>query len=378
MRLAATTVVVALAVSALSGDHAAIAQQGQARALSTRPTSFPHRIWAACDFEGVTPDYGWFGRAETADIPRYPGNTTALAATAGPYQNVAAVMTGINPVPGPRMGNENQLFLRYRIEGGSDAIFQHFNLTREDNWNVHVSGLAERRWSELTVNFTRDARRNDGSAERFGDGDRMDDFKIMAGQPANAAGYRLLIDDVMFFANDPALPPEPEPFPNRVIFLAAFDTGGKERYWPGDFELAETPPVGAFWRAARAVPRGNTTNKGVSLVIDPPRPVGARTKLRFRYHLTGASAMTVQVFDLTAQDNRHVNVTSLRQGEWTTRYVDLTRDSVRNDGSGAPFEVGHKVDALFFFVTPDGRQPVELYIDEVVLFDAGDATAGLK
>ena len=30
-----------------------------------------------------------------------------------------------------------------------------------------------------------------------------------------------------------------EPFPNRVIFLAAFDTGPKEKYWPGEFEIAE-------------------------------------------------------------------------------------------------------------------------------------------
>jgi hypothetical protein len=35
------------------------------------------------------------------------------------------------------------------------------------------------------------------------------------------------------------------------------------------------------------------------LHIDPPRPVGKPTKLRFRYHLQGASVMTVQVFDVT-------------------------------------------------------------------------------
>lgn len=370
-RHAASIVLIVLALVPMHGRSTVVAQQGEVRALATRPTRFPHRVWAACDFEGQTADYGWFGRPETTDIPRYPGNMTALAAAPGPYQNIAAVMAGINPVPGPRMGKENQLFLRYRLEGGTDATFQHFNLTREDNWNVRVRGLMERRWSELTVNFTRDARRNNGSAERFADGDRMDDFKITAGDPANAARYRLLIDDVIFFANDPALPPEPEPFPNRVIFLAGFDTGAKDRYWPGDFELAETPPPGSFWRAARAIPRGNGASKGVSLVIDPPRPVGTRTKLRFRYHLTGASTMTLQIFDLTAQDNRHITLTNLAQGEWTTRYVDFTRDSRRNDGSDAPFDAGHAVDAVFFFVTPDGSQPVELYVDEVVLFDAG-------
>jgi hypothetical protein len=49
-------------------------------------------------------------------------------------------------------------------------------------------------------------------------------------------------DSAKFFR---ALPPEKEPFPNRVIFLAAFDTGPKEKYWPGDFEIVEQPRTAA-------------------------------------------------------------------------------------------------------------------------------------
>jgi len=349
------------------------AQRGTSQANASRPETFPHRIWAACDFEGQTPDYGWFGRVETNMAPKYPGNTTALAAAPGPYRDFSAVMTGVNPVPGPRMGKVNQLFVRYRLEGGIEATFQHFSLTREDNWHIRVNGLVEGRWSELTLNFTRDAQRNDGSAEPFVEGERMDDFKVFAGKAADAAKYRLYIDDVIFFANDPALPSEPEPFPNRVIFLAAFDTGPKEKYWPGDFELVEQPPTNAFWRAARTVPRKDGKGKLVRLQIEPPRPVGAHTKLRFRYHLTGTSAMTVQVFDATVQDNRHVNLTGLKQGEWTTRYMDFSRDSRRNDGTpNSSFTAGNKVDDLFFFVRPEGEKPVELCVDEVVLFDAGE------
>src|SRR5262245_58032681 len=324
------------------------------RAEDRRPEYFPHRVWAACDFEGQSPDYGWFGRAETNQVASYPGNQTALAAMAGPYQSVSAVMTGINPVPGPRMGKINQLYLRYFILGGTEATFQHFSLTREDNWHIPVRGLREGRWSELTLNFTRDARRNDGSPEPFTEGERMDDFKVFAGLPADATRYQLLIDDVIFFATDPALPPEPEPFPNRIVFLAAFDTGPKEKYWPGDFELSEKPPTNAFWRAARAVPRRDGKEKWIRLQIEPPRPVGAHTKLRIRYHLTGASAMTAQVFDATVQDNRHVNLRQLKQEEWATLYVDFSRDSRRNDGTTpSPFTEGNKVDDLFFFARPD-------------------------
>jgi hypothetical protein len=350
------------------------AQRGTASATVRRPAHFPHRIWAACDFEGQTPDYGWFGRAETNVIPKYPGNATALAAAPGPYRDFSAVMTGVNPVPGPRMGKVNLLFVRYRLEGGTEATFQHFSLTREDNWHIRVNGLDEGRWSELTLNFSREAQRNDGSAEPFVEGERMDDFKVFAGKAPDAAKYRLHIDDVIFFANDPALPPEPEPFPNRVIFLAAFDTGPKEKYWPGDFELVEKPPTNAFWRAARAVPRKDGKGKLVRLQIEPPRPVGANTRLRFRYHLSGTSAMTVQIFDATVQDNRHVNLNGLKQGEWTMHYLDFGRDSRRNDGTpNSPFSAGNKVDDLFFFIRPEGGQPVELYVDEVVLFDPGEA-----
>lgn len=82
--------------------------RGVVRVEETRPKHFPHRIWAACDFEGRTPDYGWFGPPETNNVPRYPGNATALGVAVRPYQNFSALMTGINPVPGPRMGVWNR------------------------------------------------------------------------------------------------------------------------------------------------------------------------------------------------------------------------------------------------------------------------------
>jgi len=102
--------------------------RGAVKAAAQRPATFPHRIWAACDFEGRTPDYAWFGPAETNNIPKYPGNRTALGVSARPYRKTSAVMTGINPVPGPRMGRENGLFLRYFLTGGMAATFQHFSL----------------------------------------------------------------------------------------------------------------------------------------------------------------------------------------------------------------------------------------------------------
>jgi hypothetical protein len=378
----ACAVVAALAAACLGpGETAAPAQRqrGFARAEETRPRSFPHRIWAACDFEGQTPDYAWFGPAETKNIPRYPGNFTALTAHPKPAGKFAARKTGFNPVPGPVMGKVNKLYLRYYLKGTTEAVFQHYSLTSNDNNHIRVSGLTEGKWSELTLNFSRDARRNDGTpGVPFKEGERMDDFQLYVGKPGDGKRYEVLIDDVIFFALDPDLPAVDEPFPNRVIFLAAFDTGidakSKPKYWPGEFDLvtkSSGAPAGSWWGVARAVPRKKEKGKWIRLQIKPPRPVGARTRLRFRYHLTGTSAMTVQVFDLTDNDNRHIRLKGLKQGRWEWANLDFTADGRRNDGKKTPFAAGHKVDDIFFFVEPEGDPEVNLHIDEVVLYDAG-------
>ena len=364
------------------------ARRGIARATAGAPERFPHRIWAACDFEAPQPDYAWFGRAQGKDLPTYPGNAAALASEA---MKDGSRVNGMNPVPGPRMGKVNFLCCRYKLRGAGEAVFQHFSLTREDNSHVRVTGLQQNKWSRLTVNFTRDAARNDGSPEAFAEGERMDDFKAFVNVPAKgAAGRRpaeLLLDDVIFFSEDPGRPSEPEPFPRRVIHLAAFDTGtaeenppdqretrGRYKYWPGDLEIvSEGLPPDSYWNVARAVPRRDGRGKVVRLMIDPKKRVGERTKLRFRYHVSGADRMTVQLFDATDQDNRHVVLGKLKQDEWTPVYVDFTRNGRRNDGTESPFAAGHEVDDLFFLVDAPagGADKAELLIDEVVLFDAG-------
>jgi hypothetical protein len=362
-----------LLLGARQGDES---RRGTARAEAVRPKSFPHRIWAACDFEARTPDYAWFGPAETKNIPAYPGNATALGVSEKPYKNVSGLMTGINPVPGPCMGGANSLSLRYFLKGGTEATFQHYSLSSNDNNHIRVSGLTEGAWSELTLNFSRDGRRNDGTpGVPFKEGERMDDLKIFVGKPGDGKEYELLVDDVIFFAEDPRLPADPEPFPNRVIFLAAFDTGigakDRPKYWPGEFEIvAKGAPAGSYWGVARAVSRKDGRGKWIRLQIDPPRAVGGHTKLRFRYHLTGAAEMTVQVFDLTDGDNRHVRLKDLKNGEWTFVHVDFSRDARRNDGKDTPFAAGHKVDDLFFLVEPGRDADVELFVDEVTLYDA--------
>jgi hypothetical protein len=379
-------VILALARPCLAQTNDGERPRGSAKAEAKRPAHFPHRIWAACDFEGQMPDYVWFGDRETKNVPVYPGNTTALIARPNSGGNASALKTGMNPVPGPMMGKVNQLYLRYYLTGTTDAIFQHYSLSSNDNNHIRVSDLDEGKWSEVTLNFTADAARNDGTpGVPFKNGERMDDFQLYVGKSGDGKNYKVLIDDVIFFANDPELPPEKEPFPNRVIFLAAFDTGidakSKPKYWPGEFEIVARgngAPDGSYGGVARAVPRRDGRGTWIRLQIDPPRPVGERTKLRVNYHLTGARAMTVQIFDATDNDNRHIRLAGLKSGSWETMYLDFTANARRNDGGTTPFAAGHKVDDLFFFVEPAGNEPVELFIDEVVLFDAGKPSLAAK
>src|SRR5205085_7824085 len=127
---------------------------------------------------------------------------------------VGAIKTGINPVPGPVMGKVNKVYLRYYLKGTTEAIFQHYSLSSNDNNRIRVSGLAEGKWSEATLNFTRDGLRNDGTeGVPFKEGERMDDFQIYVGKPDDGKDYEMLIDDVIFFAEDPDLPALEEPFP---------------------------------------------------------------------------------------------------------------------------------------------------------------------
>src|SRR3954470_16180595 len=101
-------------------DEKPARKRGTAKVEVTRPDHFPHRIWAACDFEAQTPDYAWFGPREPKNVPKYPGNVTALGVKERPYRNFSALMTGINPVPGPMMGKLNKMYCRYYLKGATD------------------------------------------------------------------------------------------------------------------------------------------------------------------------------------------------------------------------------------------------------------------
>jgi len=351
-----------------AGQHETRRRRGKASVEETRPAQFPHRIWVAADFEGGRlPNYAWFGTVIRKGIPDYPGNFQTLRSHPGSHY------VGINPVPGPCMGKVNKMYCRYLLEGTTQAQFQHYSLSSNDNNHIRVSGLTEGRWSEVTLNFSRDGKRNDGTpGVPFKSGERMDDLKIFFAPKGKAAGRQMTIDDVIFFAEDPGLPPEPEPFPRRVMFLMLFDTGidpkSRSKYHPGLFDpvFPSRAPKGSYWVVAKAVDKPSTASQHVYLEMKPPRFVGPNTRLRFRYWVKGASKIKVVLHDATDRKDRVLEVKDPRQGQWVTQYLTFSRDAkfVR----GGSFAIGNKVDSVAFIVP--SRRDVQLYVDEPILYDA--------
>ena len=80
----------------------------------------------------------------------------------------------------------------------------------------------------------------------------------VVGKFGDGKSYELIIDDAIFFAHKPGAKAEGEPFPNRVMFVAAFDTGirpeaSRQKFFPGRWALPKTPPPGTYWVCAQAV-----------------------------------------------------------------------------------------------------------------------------
>ena len=159
--------------------------RGAAAAKQTRPDHFPHRIWAACDFEGQTPDYAWFGPAETKNIPVYPGNTTALGVKEKPYAKFSAL-------------EHTKLRFRYFLSGASAMTAQLFDVTDGDNRHIPMKGLKEGTWEWAILDFSNDAKRNDGSETSFAAGHKVDDLFFLV-RPESDQEVQLYVDEVTLF-----------------------------------------------------------------------------------------------------------------------------------------------------------------------------------
>jgi len=282
-----------------------------------------------------------------------------------------------NPVPGPPMGKNTRLSFRCKLKGTSTLRVQIYSLSNGYHRNLVMKDLKQDEWLPLAVDMTQ-ARRPDGTGGPLSADERIDDIQFYIETDAD-----LWVDDIVLYdvggtrsedaaaktgtrGEDAAAKKEERPFPKRVIYTGWFDTGkqGKGHEWPGTFEIVphEKPLT---WKCAKSVIEPKW---GPLIVVNMrgERPLGDENKLRFRYKLTGTTAMSVTLFNPETGSTLSTQHKELKTGEWAEAEVAFKGKDAR---TGKPVAVS---EIRFHPTGPDLKDAV-LLIDDVLLYEPGEA-----
>jgi hypothetical protein len=191
-----------------------------------------------------------------------------------------------------------------------------------------------------------------------------------------ACGIAFAFAGIVLAADPPgnrALLAQSDGFPTRVHCWEDYETDIEMRWWmAGKLETTDLPTRGR--RACRATLSKDFDDKmgdrkamyrAVIFNPVPGPPMGANTRLRFRYKLTGTDVLRVQIYSLTNNYHRRLSLTGLPQGRWSRATVDMTQLR-RPDGSGGPLAENERIDDIQFYIDPNA----ELLIDDIVLYEA--------
>jgi len=210
--------------------------------------------------------------------------------------------------------------------------------------------------------------------------DSKSEIRVMIGSKANEL-VEWYVDRVRNFGEESLPKPpgnrttliEPGSFPTRVHAFEDYETDIEKRWWMcGKLETKDVLVPGS--RACRAVltqdfddKQGQLDTMCRAVIFNPVPgpPMGPNTRLRFRYKLTGADTLRVQLYSLTNGYHRYLSVSGLEQGKWAEGAVDMSKMR-RPDGTGGPLAVDERIDDIQFYVDPRA----ELLIDDVILYDA--------
>ncbi|MBI1916848.1 MAG: nucleoside hydrolase [Planctomycetes bacterium] len=303
----------------------------------------PNRVHVLENYETDIERRWWLsGQLETKNVP--PGSKRACRGVlTNDFDDLQGDPKGMytavifNPVPGPPMGKNTRLNFRCWLKGSDRLRIQIYSLTNGYHRHLTLTKLPQAKWQSLTVDMTR-CRRPDGGGGPLSENERIDDIQFYTDAEAE-----LIIDDIILY--DAALPGEKRPFPEGPIFTGWFDTGRQGKEWPGDFDIvAHKPP--RRWKAARSILDSTSDRPWIRLGLRGERPLNETTRLRFRYHLTGASAMTVSL------GGRENPLSDLKKGEWAEKTVEFAVGKGRRAS-----EVR--------FLLPKGA---ELFLDDVLLY----------
>lgn len=309
----------------------------QVHVVEDYDTDIEKRWWLAGKLEqkDVLPGGGRACRATlTQDFDDRQGDTKAT------YRAVV-----FNPVPGPPMGPNTRLAFRYKITGTDRLRVQLYSLSNGYHRYLSLAGLPTGRWESAAVDMTQ-MRRPDGTGGPLAADERIDDIQFYIDPRGE-----LLIDDIVLY--DAAASDERRPFPHRIVFTGWFDTGKQGQEWPGDFEIVphEKP---LQWKYAKSVVNILTNTPWVRVKLRGDRWLDDVTELRFRYRLTGAAGLRVELGHRKSGWSAAHDLPDVRQGEWTTA-------TLRFDTVGMKPVTADEVR----FLVPAGG---ELGVDDVLLY----------
>jgi purine nucleosidase len=312
--------------------------------------NFPNRVHVAEDYETDIERRWWLaGKLETENVP--PGSKRACRGVLtndfdGQMGDARGMYTAVifNPVPGPPMGKNTRLGFRYYLKGTDRVRVQLYSLSNNYHRHLTLSNLEQGKWQTLTVDMTK-MRKPDTMGGPLSEDERIDDIQFYTDP-----GVELLIDDIVLY--DAAMPNEKRPFPERLHFTGWFDTGKQGGEWPGVFEIvAHKPPL--TWKAAKSVDGGPEGRPWILLELRGTRPLGARAKLRFRYHLEGADSFQVSLMQEGKRTITHL-LKDMKKDEWLEHTINFGELAER-------FRQANEI----HFVLPKGAK---LHIDDVLLY----------
>jgi inosine-uridine nucleoside N-ribohydrolase len=171
--------------------------------------------------------------------------------------------------------------------------------------------------------------------------------------------------------------------PRRVHVFEDYETEIEKKWWlAGRVEAARVeaarqeprPPNAGAGRHCRGVLtldfddlQGDLKTLYTACVFNPVPgpPMGERTRLAFRYKLTGTDKLRIQLYSLTNGYHRQLTLAGLPENEWREATVDMTAMR-RPDGSGGPLAKDERIDDIQFYVAPTAG----VLIDDIVLYDA--------
>ena len=337
-------------------DHD-VSLREHSRGLSEGRSTWPRRVHVVEDYETTIESRWWLaGVRRRDDDGRHYAEGVLSWDFDGAMGERRARYTAVvfNPVPGPPMGESTRLRFRYRLDGSRRLRVQIYSLSRGFHRALTLTELEEGRWQEITVDLTQ-ARRPDGTGGALSSGERIDDLQFYTDP-----GAGLEIDGMVLYDAPPLRASEEPadsatPFPARVLFTAWFDTGRQGTEWPGDFEIVRYEEA-ASGKAARSVPRPESTAEWVRLSLRGKRRLREWTHARFRYRLVGADHFGLELLDSATGVILPRELSRATQDAWVEADVPFQLE----EGEADRF-----VDELRF-VLPPGAQ---LWLDDVLLFE---------